>query len=351
MEFNFTPRGMWSCEDIMAGRSISIVVTNFNGAGLLRRFLPSVLKAQAAYAGECEIIVVDDRSTDESLTVLRSEFPGVKIVAKDINEGFSHACNAGFREAKNDIVLLLNNDAGIKEDFLGLLPAHFEDEKVFAVTAKALDWDGKLFLDGGKVGRFQNGFWRVHGNYDVDLEKAGGERRHLSLHASGAFGAFRRKAVLELGGMDELMSPFNWEDTDLCYRAWKRGYETRYEPRCVAYHRPSTTINATFKAFRIKKISSRNKFIFTWKNLTDGGMLASHLAFLIPRLLLNIFKFDIPFYAGFFAALARLPAILEKRRIEAENARITDRELESKLKNFYLREYVIFKHTGTGEIK
>jgi GT2 family glycosyltransferase len=328
---------------------ISIIVTNYNGANLLRRFLPSVVKAAKAYAGETEIIVVDDCSTDDSIQVVEREFPGVRVVRKEKNEGFSHACNTGFKEAKHGIALLLNNDAGVKDDILAHLPAHFDDPKVFAVTAKALDWDGRLFLDGGKVGMFKAGAWKVHGNYDVDTSKLKGGERLISLHASGAFGAFRREAVLAMGGFDELMSPFNWEDTDLSYRAWKRGYIVLYEPKCIAYHHPSTTINLSFKAFRIRSISARNKLIFTWKNLSDPGMLASHFAFLLGRLLLNIFKLDFPFYAGFAAAVAKLPEILEKRAVEADNRKITDSELKEMLNNYYRNDYVVMKHTGSME--
>jgi cellulose synthase/poly-beta-1,6-N-acetylglucosamine synthase-like glycosyltransferase len=95
----------------------SVVIPNWNGRDLLEKYLPSVVTAMAGREGN-EIVVVDNGSTDGSAEYIKSSFPEVRVVELPRNLGFGGGSNAGFRAAKNDIVVLLNSDMRVTPGFL-----------------------------------------------------------------------------------------------------------------------------------------------------------------------------------------------------------------------------------------
>src|ERR1035437_4651454 len=116
-------------------KAASLVIPNWNGRDLLERFLPSWVAAIASHPGS-EIIVVDNGSSDGSADWVRSHYPEVQVLALPKNLGFGGGSNAGFREARNDIAVLLNSDMRVEPDFLAPLLAGFTDEAVFAVSCQ-----------------------------------------------------------------------------------------------------------------------------------------------------------------------------------------------------------------------
>src|SRR5258708_7283686 len=124
--------------------SATVVIPNWNGRDLLAKYLPSVIEALAGNPDN-EIIVVENASTDGSAEFLREQFPAVKVLALDRNLGFGGGSNAGFRAARNDIVVLLNSGMRVQTDFLEPLLQPFNDEKVFAVACQI------YFTDTSKV--------------------------------------------------------------------------------------------------------------------------------------------------------------------------------------------------------
>jgi len=314
---------------------VSIVIPTWNGRALLERFLPSVLAALKSYPGGGEIVVVDDGSADRSGAFLRERFPQVRAVELGFNRGFSAAVNRGVQETLYETVILLNNDVGAAEDFIAPLVRHFVDSAVFAVGAKSLDWDRERFHDGGKLGRWRRGFWRVWRNYDLPAGTSPEGLELPSFYTPGGFAAFDRNKWAELGGLDELFRPFNWEDTDICYRALKRGWKVLYEPSSVVYHRPNTTISGgAFRRGYVRYISRRNRIFFHWKNLTDSRMLTEHILFLALSLPLSLLRLDFPAVGAVFGALGSLGKIRQRRREEQAAAVVTDRELQRRFEAF-----------------
>ncbi|HSU54532.1 MAG TPA: glycosyltransferase, partial [Candidatus Dormibacteraeota bacterium] len=114
----------------------SVVIPNWNGRDLLEKFLPSVVIALAAGHSDNEVIVVDNASTDSSVEFLRERFPGVRVLELRKNYGFGDGSNRGFRAAKNDVVVLLNNDMQVEPDFLPPLLEPFADREVFSVSCQ-----------------------------------------------------------------------------------------------------------------------------------------------------------------------------------------------------------------------
>ena len=136
-------------------------------AAICWNYLPSVVEALAGNAAN-EILVVDNGSEDGSAEFLRTHFPSVRILALNRNLGFGGGSNAGFREARNDIVVLLNSDMRVEQDFLTPLLAGFADEKVFAVSCQIFFSDpDKLREETGLTqGWWENGGLRVRHRVD-----------------------------------------------------------------------------------------------------------------------------------------------------------------------------------------
>lgn len=322
--------------------SLSIVIPTWNGLDLLRESLPSVRRAASVYrertGAATELIVVDDGSRDETVSRLPVEFPEVCLVTKAVNEGFAAACNAGFGRSRHTLIGLLNNDVWVHDDYFLRQAEHFSDPSVFAVTAKVFGWDEPVFMTGGRYGRFRRGFWSVYFNYDVRRDQAGEwiEQRHLlSAYAIGGFSTYRRDRVFELGGFNPLLSPFHWEDVDLAYRGWKRGWEIRYEPRSVAYHKISATIDRNFRKRHVDAVSFRNRLLFHWINLHSPTFIVRHFLTLGVMVLTRILVLDLDFYRALFQALAQWDEVRELRQREKAQAVRSDVAVARILKTFY----------------
>ncbi len=310
---------------------VSIVIPTWNGRALLERFLPSVVRALERYPGGGEIVVSDDGSTDDTAAFLRRFFCGVRLEVSPVNQGFAAAVNRGVSLARHQILVLLNNDVEADAELLAPLVAPLAEPDVFATHALSLDWDHARFHDGGKLGRWRRGFWRVWQNYQAEPGTAG----LLSFYAPGGFAAYDREKWRALGGLDELYSPFNWEDTDLCYRALKRGWRVLYVPEAIAYHRPSTTIGGgAIRRARVRYISRRNRLLFHWKNLTDRPMLLANLCFCLLSLPAALLRLDFPSLAAFAGAVCRLPELRARRKVERREAVRSDRELARLFRDF-----------------
>jgi GT2 family glycosyltransferase len=304
--------------------AVSIVIPTWNGRGLLKRFLPSVVEALTAWPGGGEIVVADDGGSDGTVEFLAAQFPAVRAVRSELNRGFAEAANMGMAAARNRVVVLLNNDVEAERQFIAPLVRWFEDSTTFAVCARSLDWDHSTFRDGGKAGYWKRGFWRVWRNYEVARGPQAKPEQWPSIYGSGGFTAFDRDKWLLLGGLDELFAPFNWEDTDICYRALKRGWHVLYEPESVVYHSPNTTIGSTSRRLRVRFISRRNRLLFHWKNLTDTGMLIGNILHSCFSLPLALLRLDLAAAGAFFAAAWRLNAVRARRKVEKREAVVSD---------------------------
>lgn len=298
---------------------ISIVILNWNGRELLEKCVPSVARAVEACGRDIELIVADNRSGDSSLEYLRSSFPGIRLIPLKENLGFAPAMNIAILQARGDIIIGLNNDVIAEEGFIAPLTRHFErGDDVFAVAAKMLLWDKKTLNFGRAVGDFNWGFFRRQ------FEESDSDCN--ALYACGGAFAVSKDKFLELGGFDEDMLAF-WEDLDLCYRAWKRGYRTVYEPASVVYHKFHGSYRKVCSQARIREISGENYFLFTLKNIHDNRLFLTHL-FFIPALLVASCGYGRPHFArGLLRSFKRWPLFRRKRKQERRKAFLSDREV------------------------
>jgi GT2 family glycosyltransferase len=316
--------------------NISIVIPTWKGRSLLEAYLPSVLAAAQSFRqesfGESEIIVVEDAGSDDTSGWLRERYAGqVAILEHPENRGFAAACQTGFEAARFPVVLLLNNDVRLRSDCIAPMAAHFAKADVFAVTGKLLNQAETVFCNGGKLGRFRRGMWSTYQNYDL-LPGADPTQSLLSFSAIGAFSAFDRKKYLELGGFDPLAAMV--EDVELSYRGWKRGWAIHYEPRSVAYHDASQTMDRRYQRRTLDKISRRSRILMHWMLLHDPRLFLQHQLSIGFRLLTSWLILDWSFYWAVGTGLAKLTTILRKRRATRLTMARTDRELLKLLQQF-----------------
>lgn len=296
--------------------TVSIVVPNWNGYALLSKYLRSVCDG----APDAEIIVVDDGSTDESVSFLKKEYPDVKLVELPKHQGFASAVNAGVNAAIGSIVVLLNTDVSPAKGFLSPLLKHFSDPSVFAVGCleKSKEGGKTVFRGRGEAG-WKRGFF-VHWK--------GSATRTDTAWVSGGSGAFRKSTWMILGGMDTLFDPYYWEDIDLSYRARKAGYRLLFEPKSIVRHfHEEGKIRSTFEKTTVSRIAYRNQFIFIWKNISDPLYLLEHIVWTPIRLLQAGLRGDGAMIAGYAQAVFLLPGIFSHRWTNQSSWKISDREL------------------------
>jgi GT2 family glycosyltransferase/glycosyltransferase involved in cell wall biosynthesis len=332
-----TPANPPAQEPAQTPAAASAVIPNWNGRELLARYLPSVVTALAGNPAN-EVIVVDNGSTDDSAAYVRAHFPQVKLVALDRNLGFGGGSNAGFREAKNGIVVLLNNDMRAEGDFLDPLLEGFADPAVFAVSCQIFFKDPDKIREetGLTQGWWRDGALRVRHRADPAVTGL-----FPCFYGGGGSCAFDRRKFLSLGGFDELYAPFYLEDTDLGYMAWKRGWKVLYQARSVVHHEHRGTIGKTFGEDFIQGVVKRNALLFAWKNIHEWRRVCGHFAFTWAGAMLNVIFGEIPgrpTFAVLGRAFLRLPSAVRSRWRARALAAVSDTEAFRRPLGGYFRD-------------
>ena len=329
-------------------KGVSIVIPNWNGKKLLADYFDSVIKAAEFYrehsGSNVEVIVVDDASTDGSREWLSDNFAGhafVRIIELETNVGFLRAVNHGFAHAKYPIVFLLNNDVSVEHDSIMPLVGHFEDERVFAVCCRADRIVSGRLDGGGKLGSFERGHWRVFLNYEIAPNAA--ELEHIeyySFYGSGGYTAYDREKLTILGGFQDCLAPIYWEDVEICYRAWKRGWVVKYEPQSGVHHLGSATMGKEKMRSEMAVITERNRLIMTWINLHDRRWMAAHIFLVLMKSAGSLLTFRLTFLKSLFGALSRFTAIQRARHIERNSAKMSDRWLAEMFADLALQKNI-----------
>jgi GT2 family glycosyltransferase len=188
----------------MKAASISVIIPNYNGKNLLQNNLPSVFAALEHAAIPYEVLVVDDCSTDDSLAFLQKKYPEVKLVVKEKNSGFSATCNVGIKHAKNTYILLLNTDIQLPENYLDGQFDYFKQADTFGVMAQIKEAKNGEIQDSARSFRLQWGKLKPNTFFHVVNPSALIPTAYLS----GANALLDAEKLKELGGFNELFSPF-----------------------------------------------------------------------------------------------------------------------------------------------
>ncbi|MBR4645129.1 MAG: glycosyltransferase family 2 protein [Bacteroidaceae bacterium] len=247
-------------------KHIAIVILNWNGAFMLRKYLPSVLR----YSQEAEVIVADNASNDDSLKMMEQEFPEVRTIVLDKNYGFAEGYNQALRQVEAKYYLLLNSDVEVTEGWLRPLLSYMEaHEDVVACQPKLrCEWDRSMLEYAGACGGYIDwlGYPFCRGRVFTTVEKDQGQYDTVTTvaWATGATLMIRSREYWETGGLDGRFFAHQ-EEIDLCWRLRSRGYRIVCIPDSVVYHVGGGTLpkDNPRKAF----LNFRNNMILLYKNL------------------------------------------------------------------------------------
>lgn len=333
-------------------KSVSIVIPNWNGADLLQSFLPSVMEAQKQYPDLAEIIVVDDASTDDSVQLLRKDFPDAKLIVHEKNRGFGKACWSGALAALHPILIYLNSDVKVDPLFISPLVECFENPDVFTASPLIFDEDDELsnvtisipYFRRGKL-RYKSFPPRLLLNSTTSLPCPW----YTLFPIGGAF-AVDRERFLSLQGFDDLFEPFYYEDTDLGFRAWRRGWQCVVVPEARVTHYHRGTISRSFSNFKVKAIRKRNRLFFIWKNFTTTKLLWQHIFFQILRLCYRPFCLDGMVHVATILAIPEFNKAMRRRRAEKRKAVYSEEEIFSIISSAILKNRRLLESTSQPKI-
>ena len=318
----------------------TVVIPNWNGRDLLEKYIPPLLAAMAGNPDN-EILVVDNGSEDGSAAFLAERFPQVKVLALPKNLGFGGGSNAGFRQAKNDVVVLLNSDMRVELGFLQPLLDGFTDEKVFAVSCQIFLSDPEKVREetGLTEGWWDNGRLWVGHRIDDKVQQL-----FPCFYGGGGSCAFDRRKFLELGAFDEILRPFYYEDTDIGYMAWKRGWKCLYQPASIVYHEHRGTIGKKFDRTYIDRVVRKNALLWAWKNIHEPRRLAGHFLFVVGNAIVSALSGNRergPFLHDLWNACKQLAEVAASRRQARDLAVVNDTEAFRRPRGGHFRDTFI----------
>ncbi len=235
---------------------LAILILNWNGKTLLKRFLPSVIEHSAKH----DIYVVDNASEDGSVEFVISNFPEVKCVKLDKNYGYAGGYNKAVKQIDADIYCLLNSDVRVTKHWINPVLKQFETHlNIGVIQPKILDENApKAFEYAGAAGGFidQLGYPYCRGRLFNHLENDLGQynQSRSIFWASGACFFVRQSLFNRLNGFDELFFA-HMEEIDFCWRAQNIGEAVWFTPESTVYHVGGASLNAihskkTFFNFR-----------------------------------------------------------------------------------------------------
>ena len=230
---------------------LSIVIVSYNVRTYLEQCLQSVQKALVGIEGE--VFVVDNHSEDDSVAVVRTDYPWVRLIESPENVGFARANNIAIRQSEAEYVLLLNPDTVVEENTLrqslAFMDSHPEAGGAGVMMHNA---DGTLAPESRRA---------IPTPWVSCLKMLGFTKRYYMSHLpwdqpsqieviSGAFCLLRKKALDEIGLLDETFFMYG-EDIDLSYRLLKGGWQNWYLPYSIIHFKGKSTQKSDYRYVHI----------------------------------------------------------------------------------------------------
>ena len=250
-------------------RKLAIVILNWNGAEMMRRYLPSVLENS-----EGDVIVADNGSTDESVEMLLKEFPQVRVIVLEQNFGFAEGYNSALRQVEDyEYFLLLNSDVEVRQKGWDIPLVQYMDAhpECAVCQPKLLSLrEPQRFEYAGAAGGFLDryGYPFCRGRVMNVVEKDEGQYDEVIplLWATGAALCVRASDWQESGGLDGRFFA-HMEEIDLCWRLRTMGKSVVCVPDSVAYHLGGATLHHDNP--RKTFLNFRNNLLMLYKNLPN----------------------------------------------------------------------------------
>jgi GT2 family glycosyltransferase len=239
---------------------VTVVVLNWNGKEHLLECLGSVI--HTSYA-PVEIIVSDNGSIDGSVESVRALYPEVSVVENGKNIGYAAGNNQGIAAAQGEYVVTLNNDTVVEPDWLECLVAPMEKEPaLFAACGRQMNYYRRSVIDSLFHYPGPGLLFLRAGHGETMEQNSGYALPGYVIAVNGGSAIYRKKMFLELGGFDRAFQFYN-EETDLCMRAFLRGWKCLFVPQSVVYHKEGES----FRKTEVQGLyyHERNKMWFLYK--------------------------------------------------------------------------------------
>ena len=239
----------------------TVVIPNYNGIAYIKNCLDSLYIDMEETA--CNVIVVDNHSTDGSRELLKKEYPWITLITFEENTGFCKAVNAGIEAADTEYVILLNNDTTVEKGFVSALEKVMDFyPKAFSAGAKMVDMKNPSVID--DAGDFYCALgWAFARGCGKPADKYVKVKEVFS--ACGGAAIYRKSILDKIGLFDELHFAY-LEDLDIGYRAKIHGYRNYFAPDAVVYHAGSASSGSRHNAFKVD-LSSKNSVYVIYKNM------------------------------------------------------------------------------------
>jgi len=255
---------------------LSIILVSFNSKNFLLNCLESLYACLIRGEYYCEVIVVDNKSSDFSCQMVRHKFPDVILIENDVNLGFGRANNLAVQCAKGNYVLLLNPDTLVNDKILdktlNFFQNHLDQKSAFGgilVNSDGTEQGGSRRSFPNLINTFLyftklDKIWQYKNSYDLSWLPI---ETHQVDCVSGACIGMPKSMYQDLGGFDEQFF-LHFEDIDLCKRIWKFGYKLWFYPEVKVFHVKggSSTTSESIK-IKVNKwfLDSLGKYLWKWE--------------------------------------------------------------------------------------
>jgi GT2 family glycosyltransferase len=251
---------------------IAVVVLNWNGKALLKKFLPDLIK----HSKDATVFIADNASKDDSITFLQECFPKVKLIINKTNGGYAKGYNDALKKINAEYFVLINSDINVTEDWLTpIITLMDTNTAIAACQPKLLDYNNKRKFEyaGASGGFIDNlGYPFCRGRIFETTEEDKGQYNDAVevFWATGACLFARASYFWEVGGLDESFFAHQ-EEIDLCWRLKNKGYIIMVEPKSVVHHVGGGTLNSDspFKTH----LNFRNNLYMLFKNLPTTSLI------------------------------------------------------------------------------
>jgi GT2 family glycosyltransferase len=324
-------------------KDIAVVILNWNGQQWLEKFLPTVIEKSSM----ANIYIADNASTDDSISLIENNFPSVKIIQNQLNEGYAKGYNDALKDLKEKYFVLLNSDIEVTDNWIEpIINLMEENSNISACQPKILDYNNKDSFEyaGASGGYIDNlGYPFTRGRIFDEIEPDNNQYDDVKeiFWASGACFFVRADHFNEVNGFDNDFFAHQ-EEIDLCWRLKIKGYQIMVHPRSVVYHVGGGTLDdsSPFKTY----LNFRNNLFMLTKNLNFLSLLIT-LYFRLPLdgiaavtllkkksgflHLLAVLRAHLVFYVS-------IPRLLFKRQINTSKTNLVGKMGFSILVKYYL---------------
>ena len=315
---------------------VSVIILTYNGVKYIERLLES-LSDQSYPKERVEIIIVDNASTDNTISIVRNKYPHVKQIVLEKNYGFAGGNNLGLQYARHDFLIFLNQDTVCHRDWLsGLMDWMLKIKNIAACTSNIIPPDADEFHVMDRTSRLNHLYYCDLSPYGYGCyRKNRGTQCVFTKILSGCSFVIRRETLAELGYLFDEQFWMYAEDIDLSLRIYNLGKRICVVRDSVVYHSHNSDIKIKKSRLNLSAQAIMNRVYAFFKNM-DGVEFFLFFPLLFFGGIFKIFEFPmsiskralyfIPFslfsMTCMLLALVNLPGFAKRRRLVIRNRRV-----------------------------